>query len=55
MSLYIVKNNFKIIEANGRWDAYQMALNYTSAPILMRMKNKQQTKEYPYEDLSSLH
>jgi hypothetical protein len=40
MSLYVIKNNFKIIEANSRWDAYQMALSYTTTPILMRMKIK---------------
>ena len=38
MSLYVIKNNFKIIEAQSRWDAYQVAMTYTSAPILMRMK-----------------
>ncbi len=45
MSLYVIKNNFKIIEADSRWDAYQVALSYTPTPILMRMKTKQQTKE----------
>ena len=44
MSLYVIKNNFKIIEARSRWDAYQIALNYTSTPILMRMGIKKQTK-----------
>ena len=44
MSLYVIKNHFKIIEANGRWNAYQVALNYTPTPILMRMKIKQQTR-----------
>ena len=38
MSLYLIKNNFKIIEAQGRWNAYQIALNYTPAPILMRLQ-----------------
>ena len=45
MSLYVIKNNFKIIQASSRWDAYQVALSYTPAPILMRMKSIQQTKE----------
>ena len=45
MSFYVIKNNFKIIEARGRWDVYQMALSYTPAPILMRMKIKQQNPE----------
>ena len=45
MSLYVLKNNFKVIEAQGRWEAYQIALGYTPVPILMRLKNKQQTKE----------
>jgi len=55
MSLYVVKNNFKIIDARSRWDAYQIALSYTPTPILMRMKIKQQTKEVSHEDLPSLH
>ena len=45
MSLYVLKNNFKVIEAQGRWEAYQIALDYTPVPILMRLKNKQQAKE----------
>ena len=45
MSLYVIKNNFKIIEAGSRWDAYQVALSYTNSPILMRMKIQPQPKE----------
>ena len=45
MSLYVIKNNFKIIEARSRWDAYQVALSYTPTPILMRVKTEQHYQE----------
>ncbi len=38
MSLFIIQNNFKIVNAKGRWDAWIIALNNGIVnPILIRL------------------